>query len=507
MVQVQLSRRRRITHQEGTKLMEQRPRISLISEQLIDRVIDEALDVLEQVGVMVEHEEGHQLLLEAGAKGEQGAHQVRIPRALVEKALATTPRAIAVYDRQGNKAMRLEGDLVHFDPGSAALTILDWETQKERTPVTSDLVAFARLTQLLPHFAAQSTGLIPGDVPGAIADRYRLFVALQYCGKPIVTGTFAIDGFPVMWEMLVAVRGSQEELRRKPLAIFDCCPSPPLKWSRLTCQCLIECARAGVPAELVSMPLTGATAPATLLGALVQHTAETLSGIVIHQVAAPGAPVIYGGSPAAMDMRTGTTPMGAIETMMIDMAYAAVGKRFGLPTHAYMALSDAKVVDTQAGLETAMGAVLAALAGINVVSGPGMLDFESCQSLEKLVVDNDICGAALRLVEGLRVRTTRLAEDLYGNIYDGDHFLTSPTTLRWFRQEHLCPSEAIDRDNYQTRQAKGDVTAGGRAHRLVRHLLSTPPPPGLPHEVTSELHRIMGQEARRHGMDRLPALP
>jgi trimethylamine--corrinoid protein Co-methyltransferase len=412
-----------------------------------------------------------------------------------------------MYDRGGAIAMRLEGEQVHFDPGSAALTILDWETQKERTPVTEDLVAFARLTEVLPHFAAQSTGLIPGDVPGEIADRYRLFIALQYCTKPIVTGTFAVDGFPVMRDMLVAVRGSQEELRRKPLAIFDCCPSPPLKWSTLTCQCLIDCARAGVPAELVSMPLTGATAPATLLGALVQHTAETLSGVVIHQLAAPGAPIIYGGSPAAMDMRTGTTPMGAIETMMIDVAYAAIGKRFGLPTHAYMALSDAKVVDAQAGMETAMGAVLAALAGINVVSGPGMLDFESCQSLEKLVIDNDICGAALRLVEGLRVRTPRLAEDLFGPIYEGDHFLTSPTTLQWFRHEVTRPSDAIDRDNYQTRQGKGELSAGERAHRLVQQLLSAPPASSLPEKVSDELHRLMLREARRHGMDRLPAIP
>ncbi|MDZ7294835.1 MAG: trimethylamine methyltransferase family protein [candidate division KSB1 bacterium] len=485
--------------------MEQRPFISIISEQLVRRVIDEAMDVLEKVGVMVEHEEGRRLLTDAGARSEPGFSQIKIPRGLVEQSIASAPKAITIYDRAGEPAMQLEADRVHFDPGSAALTILDWKTQKERTPVTADLVALARLTDSLPHLAAQSTGLIPGDVPGAIADRYRLYIALLHGRKPIVTGTFAVDAFEVMWDMLVAVRGSREELHRKPLAIFDCCPSPPLKWSRLTCQCLIDCARAGIPAELVSMPLTGATAPATLLGALVQHTAETLSGVVINQLAQPGAPVIYGGSPSAMDMRTGTTPMGAIETMMLDVAYAAVGKHFSLPTHAYMALSDAKVLDAQAGLETAMGAVLAALAGINVVSGPGMLDFESCQSLEKLVIDNDICGAALRLVQGLQVRTPRLAEDLYGAIYDGDHFLTSPTTLEWFRQEMFSPSEAIDRDNYQSRQAKGDLTAGERAHRIVQQLLAAEPSSALPKEVARELERLMVREARKHGMATLPA--
>jgi trimethylamine--corrinoid protein Co-methyltransferase len=101
--------------------------------------------------------------------------------------------------------------------------------------------------------------------------------------------------------------------------------------------------------------LTGATSPVTIAGTLVQHVAENLSGLTICQVAAKGAPVIFGGSPASFDMRKGTTPMGAVETMMIDLAYAQIGKFLKLPTHAYMGLSDAKVNDAQAGFETAWG--------------------------------------------------------------------------------------------------------------------------------------------------------
>ena len=119
------------------------------------------------------------------------------------------------------------------------------------------------------------------------------------------------------------------------------------------------------------MPLSGFMAPVTLVGSLVQHTAETLSGVVISQLASPGAPALYGGSPAIFDIRYETTPMGAVETMMIDCAYSEIGKHLGLPTQAYIGLSDAKQLDAQAGLETSMGATLAALAGINSVSGPG----------------------------------------------------------------------------------------------------------------------------------------
>jgi trimethylamine--corrinoid protein Co-methyltransferase len=303
--------------------------------------------------------------------------------------------------------------------------------------------------------------------------------------------------------MLITIRGTAENLRQKPLAIFDCCPSPPLKWSNLTCQNLIDCARAGIPAELVSMPLTGATSPGTLAGALVQHSAESLSGVVIHQLAHTGAPIIWGGSPAAFDMRHGTTPMGAIETMMIDSAYASVGKYLGLPTHAYMGLSDAKLLDAQSGLETGIGAILAALSGINVISGPGMLDFESCQSLEKLVIDNEICGMALRLVKGIELREG-VSNDLYGDIYDGDHFLTSEHTIRWLREEFYFPSEVFDRANYQTWLATDGRSIGERARQKAQQILRQEPPPPLDEPVVNELAQIMLKDAMKYGMEKLP---
>lgn len=399
--------------------------------------------------------------------------------------------------------MKLEEDNIHFDPGSAALTILDWKTQRQRKPITQDLINLSRLTDSLGNLAAQSTGLVSSDVPQEIGDRYRLFIALQNSTKPVVTGTFALDAFASMKEMLIAVRGNAENLRQKPLAIFDCCPSPPLKWSNLTCQNLIDCAKSGIPAELVSMPLTGATAPGTIAGALVQHAAESLSGVVIHQLAHAGSPIIWGGSPAAFDMRHGTTPMGAIETMMIDAAYAKIGKYLGLPTHAYLALSDAKLLDAQAGLETGMGAVIAALSGINVISGPGMLDFESCQSLEKLVIDNEICGMALRLVKGIELREN-FSADLYGDIYWGEHFLTSPNTIKWLREEFYFPSEVIDRANYQMWLSVDGKSAGERAHEKVNQILSGAEAPQLESQIKSELETIMKRDAKQFGMEKLP---
>jgi trimethylamine---corrinoid protein Co-methyltransferase len=480
-----------------------RPKLDLLSRPFLDQVVSEAVDVLGKTGVLIENDEALRLLADAGC--ECRGRIASFKPSLVEEALKTTPHAIKVYDRGGDLTMTLEGDAIHFDPGSGALKILDPATLEQRKPVTGDLVRFAILTDALPNIAAQSTEMISMDVPEAMQDRYRLYIGLRFCTKPVVTGTFAVESFEIMKDMLLAVRGSERALREKPLAIFDCCPSPPLKWSNLTCQNLIDASRAGVPAALISMPLLGATSPVTLAGALVQLTAENLSGIVIHQLAHPGSPIIFGGSPAAFDMRTGTPPMGAVETMMINAAHVQVGKHLGLPTHSYMGLSDAKIVDGQAGFETGMGALVAALAGANVISGPGMLDFESCQSLEKLVLDNEICGMALRMVRGVEARGDRLAGDLYGDIYAGDHFLTSAETLRWFREEVYRTGPVVDRDAYDNWVGRGKKSAWDRARLEVARIVGSHTVEPLPDDRLTALTDVMKADARRLGID-LPPL-
>jgi trimethylamine--corrinoid protein Co-methyltransferase len=301
--------------------------------------------------------------------------------------------------------------------------------------------------------------------------------------------------------------GSAEALADKPRAIFDVCPSPPLLWSDITCANLIDCARTGVPAELVSMPLMGATGPATVIGSAVQHAAECLSGLTIHQLAKAGSPIVWGGSPASFDMRTGTTPMGAVATMMLDCTYAQIGKAIkpgGLPTHAYLGMSDTKIVDAQTGLESASGAILGALAGVNMMSGPGMLDFESCFSLEKLVIDAEIVGMAKRLVAGVDDSEQPLALDVMREVGHAGNFLKSKHTRRNFRKADYIPTEVIDRDFRQNWFDKGALDINSRAHRKVQALMNDWEPLPLDEDVAEELERIASRHAQAAGLDQLP---
>jgi len=209
------------------------------------------------------------------------------------------------------------------------------------------------------------------------------------------------------------------------------------------------------------------------------------------ELANPGAPIIYGGSPTTLDMRHGTACLGAIETMMLGCSYAQLGKYYRLPTHMYLGLSDTKVIDAQCGFESGIAIVLGALAGINVISGPGMLNFENCQSLEKLVIDNTICGMALRLVDGIRVDDDTLAVDLIRKVGPGGMYLAEKHTLEWFRKEQFMPSELIDRKEWKAWRAGGSKSTVHRARKIVEKILKQHEPEQLPDDLREDLDRVM----------------
>jgi trimethylamine--corrinoid protein Co-methyltransferase len=484
-----------------------RPKLNILSDDLVTQIIDEAFGLLIDPGVRVHNEEALDLLAEAGAKVDREKQIAHIPEKIARRALESAPSEFYLYNLDGEVAVHYGGDSVQFDPGSAAITILDSKTQKQRPAVTEDFVKFVKLVETLPQLDAQSTSFICSDVVEEIGDLYRLYIALNFMRKPIVTGAFRKDTWWTMKDMLVAVAGGEKELAKKPIAVFDACPSPPLLWSDLTCQNVIDCARTGIPSELVSMPLAGATSPVTLAGAVVQHTAENLSGVIICQLAKEGAPIVWGGSPAAFDMRYGTTPMGAVGTWMIDCAYAQVGKALDMPTHAYLGMSDSKIVDAQSGLESSGGTILAALAGVNMVSGAGMMDFESCQSYEKLVIDAEIIGMAKRLIGGVEKRDDPIALTLIRKLGHRADYLSDPHTLRWFKDELYIPSAVIDRGSYDGWQEAGSKTATERASERVDELLKTYQPSPISDDLREELKSIATKAAKQFGMDKLPALP
>jgi trimethylamine--corrinoid protein Co-methyltransferase len=480
------------------------PKIELLPDELVARILDEAFQLLMVPGIKVQAAETRQLLAEGGAHVDEAKEVVQIPEAVARQALETVPREFFLHNRAGDPVVRYGGDAVHFDPGSSGVHVLDPDTLEHKPSYGPDLVRVIQVAEMLPQYDAQSTAIVCGEVPKAIGDLYRLYLVLLHSAKPIVTGAFSTRTTQAMFDMLAIFAGGREELAEKPLAVFDVCPSPPLIWSEFGAQNLMDLARARVPAQIVSMPLAGAAAPVTLLGAVVQHAAECISGMTIHQLAQPGSPIVWGGAPAVFDMRQGTTPMGAVETAMIDAAYAQVGKSMGFPTHTYLGASDAKLVDAQAGMESGVTATIGALAGINMISGAGMLDFLACQSPEKLVVDAEAIAMAQRLLDGMHVHTETLATAMFEGINFKADFLKQKITRKLFPKEQYLPSAVIDRGSIRAWEAGGRTDAFQRARARVAELLAAYERPPLPAEQERELRTMVERLAREAGMDALP---
>jgi len=483
-----------------------RPQLTLLSEEEIQRIHDESLILLEEVGMKIQSQTALELLATAGAKVDFEREHAYFPKSLVEETIHHAPSSIILYSRNGEPALHLEENNIYFNPGSAATHLLDRHTGERRQPKVADVIEFAKVVDSLPHIQAQSTALIPADVPASLSDRYRLYQILCHSTKPIVTGTFALDAFEDMQGLLEAIRGSPKKLREKPLAIFDTCPSAPLQWSELTVHDLLLGAKAGIPIELISMPQLGATGPITLAGSLVLHNAESLSGVVLTQLAAKGAPVIYGGSPTAVDMQYGTARLGAIESIMLTCAYTQMAKHYKLPTHGYLGLSDAKLGgDSQTGYEAATGLLLAAMAGMNNVAGAGMLCFESTQSYEKLVIDDIIVGMVQRFILGLSITEETLAlQELREVGSKGGDFLRLRHTLNWFRKEHYLPGELVDRQPYENWLSSGALTSGARARTSVETIISTHEAIPLSKSQQQDSDAVVKRFMKRYNCSNLP---
>ena len=483
-----------------------RPEFRVLPPELIDQIIDEGFQLLQDPGIKVLDAGARKMLGEAGAIVNEDREVVKFPEKVVRESLKTVPGEFFLYNQDGEKSVHYGGDTVQFDPGSSGVNVLDSETLKHRPSTSADLVKVIKIAESLPQYAAQSTALVCSEIPKEIGDLYRLFLVQLGSKKPVVTGAFEAQNTELMIEMLAIMAGDREQLAEKPTAVFDVCPTPPLIWSSFGCQSLIDLSRAGIPAQIVSMPLSGVGAPITLLGSVVQHAAECLSGIVIHQLTNPGSPIVWGGAPAIMDMRQGTTPMGAVETAMIDAAYAAVGKSLGLPTHTYLGASDAKIVDYQAGLESGISAMIGALAGINMISGAGMLDFLACVSPEKLVIDAEAIGMVQRLLDGVQVQTSPLAADMYGGIDFQAEFLKQRLTSQLLRKEQYLPSNVIDRGSIRSWQDGGELDTFARAKSRVENLVTEYQIPNLDSDKAKELIGLVSRLAKEAGLEQLPKL-
>jgi trimethylamine--corrinoid protein Co-methyltransferase len=471
-----------------------RPSLHVISDELIVSVLDEAKRILSEIGVEVRGPKLRQRLLELGlaTKDTVGdGERVLFPPDVVDRAIATAPREFTLFTRAGQPHAALGGDRVHFVPGSSGLKILDHRTGETRLANTRDFIEYVRLCDGLEHIAYLATAFSTNDIEPQVSDVWRLYLALLNSQKPIVSGAFTEHGVPRMAEMMQLFRRDRADLIARPLSIFTITATGFFRYGEDSCQNLLDCVAYGIPVEIVPVTLMGLIAPVTLVGATVFHTADVLAGIVMAQLVQPGAPVLFGGAPATFHMKTAQSPMAAIEALYLDVAYVAVAKYLGLPTQSYMALGEGKFIDAQAGAETFGSALLAALAGVNSVSGPGMLDYVLTFSLPKLVVDDELCAQALHFVRDLEVKDDLPAVELVRGLLAEKHLLTHEHTMKYWQKELYLPGPVYDRTNREQFAKAGSRKLIQRAGEEVDRRLAAFVSPQTDPAVEAEMLRIV----------------
>ncbi len=468
-----------------------RPSLQILAPDLIERIIDEAKRVLAEVGMEIRGPEMRRRLSEAGLPTTD-AGRVLFPRDVVEQAIASAPRSFTLYDRDGNPHADLGEDRVHFVPGSSGLKTLDHRTGEVRLANSTDFVEYVRLADGLPHIAYLATAFSTNDdIEAQVSDAWRLYMVLTNSKKPVVSGAFTEHGVPRMVEMMQLFREDRADLIARPMSIFTITATGNFRYSEDSCQNLIDCVEAGIAVEIVPVTLMGLIAPVTTVGATVFHTVDVLAGITMAQIVRSGAPVLFGGAPATFHMKIASSPMSAIEAIQLDAAYIAVAKALELPCQSYMALSDGPILDAQAGAETFGSALVAALAGVNSVSGPGMLDFLLVFNLPKLVFDDEMCGQALRFVREIKVAEDLPVSALIDQLMADQHLIMAEHTMAHWPTELYLPSSIVDRDNRENWLKAGGKDTYQRAVDEVERRLAAYRPIETDPTIDAELRQII----------------
>ncbi|MDZ7645664.1 MAG: trimethylamine methyltransferase family protein [Woeseiaceae bacterium] len=450
-----------------------RPTLNILSEDMMNNILAEAKRLMAEVGMEIRGAEMKQRLLDHGLKTDADGKRILFPPDVIDKAIADAPSSFTLFNRDGEPYTEIGGYNVHYVPGSSGLKILDHRSGETRLADSTDFIEYARVCDGLEHIAYLATAFSTNkDIESQMSDAWRLYMTLTTSKKPVVTGAFSEHGVPRMVRMLEMFRENHEDLIAKPMSIFTITATGNFRYGEDSCQNLLDCVDAGIPVEIVPVTLMGLIAPVTLVGALVFHCVDVLTGITMAQIVRPGTPVLFGGAPATFHMKAASSPMAAIEAQHLNVAYAAIAKHLGLPSQAYMALSDGKLLDAQAGGESFSSALLAALAGINSVSGPGMLDFVLTFSLPKLVFDNEICGQSLHFVRPIEVLDDLPATDVVADLQRDDHLITSEHTLKHWPKELYLTGQVFDRTNREDWQKSGSKELTQRATEEVEQRLA-----------------------------------
>ena len=308
--------------------------LNIFTEDELNEIHLATLEVLQTTGVFVEDPEALQRFADGGARVDFETRIAKLPPHLVEDAIQSAPSKVLLYGRNPKHDIVLESNRVHFTNFSEGVKVNDLYTGENRTPVKQDLVETARVIDYLDEVDFCEKALGAHDVNQDLVPLHNAEAYLTNTSKHCAFGPGNGKLLKVILEMAAVIAGGMKKLMERPLVSFTTCPVSPLKLIQDCCEIIMESAKNNVVCNILSMAMAGGTAPVTLAGALVGHNAEILSGITLSQLTNKGAPVIYGSSTTAMDLKTASAAVGTPECALISGAVARLARYYALPSYA-----------------------------------------------------------------------------------------------------------------------------------------------------------------------------
>ncbi|MBW2059793.1 MAG: trimethylamine methyltransferase family protein [Deltaproteobacteria bacterium] len=472
-----------------------RPCSELLSREQLTKIYDAALHVLERVGGDFHDQEAVELLSGAGAHVKDGK-RVRIPSHLVEQALGTVPRRVVIADRGGRARMFLERENVYFGTGSDTNFTLDPYTGKRRKALKEDVAKAALLVDYLSDIDFCMSFGLASDVNPMTSDCHHFEAMVSNTEKPLIMCCWDVEGLKRIFDMMVAVRGSEEDLEARPFVLIYVQAISPLVFPRESLQKLLFCAEKRIPLIWIpGCPTMGATGPIHPAGTMVVGVAEFLAGVLLTQLKRKGSPVIGSGRGCCvLDMQTGLMPYGAPEYGMGD----GMARFLNIPSWGTGGVSDSKILDEQAVAEAYQSLYHSALFGSNLIHDVGYLDNGNTSSPELLTMCNDLISKTRRFLRSFVVSQETLSLDVIEQVGPGGTFLDHPQTAEHFRDEIWMP-ELLDRQDHDGWVASGSRTFKERANEKARWILENHEPARLPSEVARDLRRIVEEYDRTRG--------
>jgi len=468
---------------------EMKPTFRILTDEEQRRIAEAAFELLERVGVKLTEPEAQGLLQGAGAR--INGDRAHIPAQLVKEAIQSAPLGNSIYTRDGELAMRLEGYNYYYGAHTDAPDVLDPFTHQRRPCQEEDVRRNAALIDAMPNISYTTASGLVADCPPEIADRVSLAQCLKNSTKPVLAMPTTLRALADSREMAALAVGGDDELRVRPLLIIYSEPVSPLVHPDESLRKLLYCAEHEIPLVYTPYAAMGGTAPQSQAAIIAQMCAESLSGLVIHQLKRPGAPFIFGGMPSVMDMKSTVFSYGAPEFQLGNSLMAEMAHYFELPSFGTAGTSDSQIFDGQAVLEAMSSCMMAALSGANLIHDVGLLGSATVVMLEMIVAINEIIGMIYHLLCEVPVNDEALALNVISDVGPGGQFVTHLHTLCHFRE--MWYPELLYRGGEKAWRASEQLTFEKRVNARTRELLQRHQPEPLPPDVAESIQEIIAR--------------